>query len=72
MDGPYWTGRKSSLDLIDLSSVNKDSLVQVFSCSNTGSISDESRRTCRRNSLERIELLSTVEFLHDNGLNSII
>ena len=26
---------KSSLELIDLSSVNKDSLVQVSSCSNT-------------------------------------
>ena len=35
MDDPYWTCKKSSSELIDLSSVNKDCLVQVSSCSNT-------------------------------------
>ncbi len=33
--------RKNSLELIELSSINKVSLVQVFSCSNTGSIRDD-------------------------------
>ena len=35
---PYWTSRKNSLELIELSSINKVSLVQVSSWSNTGSM----------------------------------
>ena len=31
-DNPYWTSRKNSLELIELSSINKVSLVQVSSC----------------------------------------
>ena len=37
-DDPYWTSWKNSLELIELSSINKVSLVQVFSCIYTGSI----------------------------------
>ena len=37
-DDPYWTSLKNSLELIELSTINKVSLVSVFSCSNTGSI----------------------------------
>ncbi len=45
--------------LIELSSINKViSLVQVSSCSNTGSIRNDSYRTSRKNSLELIELSS--------------
>ena len=51
-DDPYWTSRKSSLELIELSSINKVSLVQVFSCSNTGSIRDAPYWTSRKNSLD--------------------
>jgi hypothetical protein len=36
-DDPYWTSRKNSLELIELSSTNKVSLVQVSSCRNTES-----------------------------------
>jgi hypothetical protein len=36
-----WTSRENSLELIELSSINKVSLVQVSSCSNTGSIRDK-------------------------------
>jgi DMSO/TMAO reductase YedYZ molybdopterin-dependent catalytic subunit len=35
------TSRKNSLELIELSSMNKVSLVYVSSCSNTGSIKDD-------------------------------
>jgi hypothetical protein len=35
-DVPYWTSRENGLELIELSSINKVSLVS--SCSNTGSI----------------------------------
>ena len=36
-----WTARKNSLELVELSSINTVSLVQVFSCYNTGSIRDD-------------------------------
>ena len=38
-DDPYWTSRKNSLELTELSSINivRLVLVQVSSCSNTGS-----------------------------------
>ena len=35
-DDPYWISRKNSLELIELSSKNKVSLVLASSCSNTG------------------------------------
>ena len=57
-DDPYWTSRKNSLELIELSSINKVSLVYVSSCSNTGSIRDDPYWTSRKNSLELIEVSS--------------
>ena len=54
----YWTSRKDSLELIELSSINKVSLVKVSSCSNTGSIRDDPYWTSRKDSLELIELSS--------------
>ena len=50
--------RKNSFELIELSSIDKVSLVQVFSCSNTGSIRDYPYWTSWKNSLEVIELSS--------------
>ena len=44
--------------MIELSSINKVSLVWISSCSNTGSIRDDSYWTSRKNSLELIELFS--------------
>ena len=41
-----------------LSSINEVSLIQVSSCSNTGSLRDDSYWTSRKNSLELIELSS--------------
>jgi hypothetical protein len=55
-DNPYWTSRENSLELIELSSINKVSIVYVSSCSNTGSIRDDPYWTSRKNSLELIEL----------------
>ena len=57
-DDPYWTSKKNSLELIELSSINKVSLVQVSSCSNTESIRDAPDWISRKNSLELIELSS--------------
>ena len=57
-DDYYWTSRKNSLELAELSSINKVSLVQVSSCSNTGSMKDDYYWTSRKNSLELIELSS--------------
>ncbi len=48
--------RKNSLEVIELSSINKVSLGS--SCSNTGSIRDDTYWTSRKNSLELIELSS--------------
>ena len=59
---PYWTSRKNSLELIELSSINKVSLVQVSSGSNTGSIRDDPYCTSRKNNLELIELSSINKF----------
>jgi hypothetical protein len=47
---------KNSLELIKLSSINRVSLVYVSSCSNAGSIRDDSYWTSMKNSLELIEL----------------
>ncbi len=44
--------------MIELSSINKVSLVKVSSCSNTGSIRDDPYWTSRESSLELIELSS--------------
>ena len=57
-DDPYWTSKKNSLELIELSSINNVSLVQVSSCSNTVSIRDDPYWTSKKNSLELIELSS--------------
>ena len=48
----------NSLELIELSVINKVSLVSVSSCSNTGSIIDDPYWTSRDNSLELMELSS--------------
>ena len=61
-DDAYWTSRKNSLELVELSRINTVSLEQVFSCSNTGSIRDDPYWTSRKNSLELIELSSVNEF----------
>ena len=37
-DDPYWTFRKNSVGLVELSRINKFSLVQVSFCSNTGTL----------------------------------
>ena len=58
---PYWTSRKNSLELIELSSMNEVSLVKVSSCWNTGSIRGDLYWTSRQNSLELIELSSMNE-----------
>ena len=47
---------KNSLEPIELSSINTASLVEVSSCSNTGSIRDDPHWTSRKNSLKLIEL----------------
>ena len=54
----YWTSRKNSLELIDLSNMNNVSLFLVSFCSTTGSIRDDSYWTSRKNSFELIELSS--------------
>ena len=46
---------KNSFGLTELSSISKVSLVQVSSCSNTGSIRDDPYWTSRKNSLKLIE-----------------
>jgi hypothetical protein len=60
-NGSYWTSKENGLELIELSSINKVSLVYVPSCSiNTGSIRDDPYWTSRENSSEMIELSSTL------------
>ena len=49
---------ENSLELIEQSSINRVSLVEVSYCSNTGSIRDDPYWTSRENSLELIELSS--------------
>ena len=49
---------KNSLELIELSSINKVSLVQVSFCSNTGSVRDDPYWISTKKSLELIELSS--------------
>ena len=57
-DDPYWTSRKNSLELIELSSINKVILVYVSFYSNTGLKRDYPYWISRKNSLELIELSS--------------
>ena len=57
-DGSYWISKENSLEGIELSSINKVSLVYVSSCNSTGSIRDDRYWTSRENSLELIELSS--------------
>ena len=58
----YWTSRKNSLELTELSSINKGSLVYVSSCNNnTGSIRHDPYWISGKNSLELIELSSINE-----------
>ena len=56
IDRSYSSSRKNGLELIEIFSINKVSLVQVSSCGNTGSIGDDPYWTSRKNSLELIEL----------------
>ncbi len=49
-DDPYWASRKNSLELIELSSINKVSLVEVLLESST----------------QYINKVSLVEVLYDN------
>ena len=57
-DNSYWISRKNSLERIELSSINKVSLVWVSSCSNTGSRRDDPYWISRENSVELIEFYS--------------
>ena len=57
-DDHHLTSRNNTSELIELSSINKVSLVLVSSYSNTGSIRDDPCWTSRKNSLELIELSS--------------
>ena len=50
------TSRKNSLELIEVHNINKVGLFYFSSCSNTGSIKDDSYWTSRKNSLELIEV----------------
>ena len=64
----YWVSSCSNCKMIpsrhleknslELSIINDVGLVQVFICSNTGSIRDDPYWTSRKNSLELIELSS--------------
>ena len=58
LTGPLF---ENSLELIELSSINKVILVNVSSCSNTETIRDDPYWTSRENSLEMIELSSINE-----------
>ena len=60
-DDPYCTSRENGLELIELSCINKVSLVWVSSRSNTESIRDDPHWTSRKNILELIELPSINE-----------
>ena len=52
------TDRKNSLELTELCSIEKVSVVYDFYGSNTGSIRDDPYWTSKKNSLELIELSS--------------
>ncbi len=56
INNSYWTSRKNYLELIELSTINKVSLVQASSCSNTRSIRDDPYWTSGENTVELIKL----------------
>ena len=58
IDDTFWTSTKNSLELMELSSLNKVSLIYVSSCCITRSVRDDSHWTSRENSLELMELSS--------------
>ena len=58
-DDPYWACGKNSLELIELSSIDKARLVKVSSCSNAGSMRDDPYWTSRKNRFELIQLSNT-------------
>ena len=58
MRDSYWTSKENSLEVIELSTINKISLVQVFSCRNSVSIGDNPYWTPGKNGLELMELSS--------------
>ena len=51
---------EKSLELIELSNINKVSLFSVSSCSNTGSIRGDPYWTSRKDNLKLIELSSII------------
>ena len=53
-DDPYWTSRKNSFELIEPSSINKFSLVQVSFSGNAGSTEYDPFWASRKNSFELI------------------
>ena len=56
-DDPYWISRKKQFGtMVELSSINKVSLAQVFSCSNTALITDDLYWNSMKDSLELVEL----------------
>jgi hypothetical protein len=57
-DDLYWTSKENILELIELSSINKVSLVKVSFWRKTGSVRDDPYWISRKNSLELIELSS--------------
>ena len=59
-DDPYWTSGKNSLELIELSSINKVSLDYV---SSTGSTRDDPYLTYGKNSLELIEISRQIKLV---------
>jgi hypothetical protein len=72
VSGLNWllTTRENSVKLIELSSLNKFSLVYVSSCSNTEPIMDNRYWTSRKDSLELMELSSVyihILFFHSSN-----
>ncbi len=60
-DDPYWTSRENSVEMIELSSINKVSLVCVSSYSNIGSMRYDYYWTSRESTLELVEQVSFPE-----------
>ena len=60
-DDPYWTSRENSVEMIELSSINKVSLVWVSSYSNIGSMRYDYYWTSRESTLELVEQVSFPE-----------
>jgi hypothetical protein len=58
---------EKSLELIELSNINKVSLFSVSSCSNTGSIRGDPYWNSRKNNLKLIELSSIIARVRPSG-----